>query len=201
MEAAQPENDGIGYFRFHRTSHPMKNSASSSLPCRAITGVLRNYRFDAQYIVEQRSGIGVGIIINKKKVVIIAAIVLIAAIGVSLLAVSCTADTGNGISPANATVNDGELEGYADEPELTAVEEMTPPDSMTETDDLPDEEQAESSTSSETQPSATSQNAARSSGAGEKASASTGNSGNSVSIPSKRWVEDTQQVWVEDRAA
>lgn len=140
-------------------------------------------------------------IINKKKVAIIVAIALIAAIGVSILAVSCTADTGNGVAPTNATVNDGELEGYADEPELTAVEEVTPPDSMTETDALPDGEQAESSTSSETQPSATSQSAARSSGISEKASATTGNSGNSVSTPSKRWVEDTQQVWVEDRAA
>lgn len=140
-------------------------------------------------------------IINKKKVAIIVAIALIAAIGVSILALSCTADTGNGVAPTNATVNDGELEGYADEPELTAVEEVTPPETMTETDALPDGEQAESSTSSETQPSATSQSAARSSGISEKASATTGNSGNSVSTPSKRWVEDTQQVWVEDRAA
>lgn len=140
-------------------------------------------------------------IINKKKAAIIVAIALLAAIGVSILAVSCTADTGNGIAPTNTTVNAGELEGYTDEPELTAVEEVTPPDSMTETDALSDGEQAESSTSSETQPSATSQSAARSGGAGKTESASSGNSDNTVSTPSKHWVEDTQQVWVEDRAA
>lgn len=140
-------------------------------------------------------------IINKNKVAIIVAIALIAAIGVSMLAVSCTADTGNGIAPTNATVNAGELEEHADEPELTAVEEVTQPDSMTETDAFPDGEQTESSTSSETQSSATSQSAARSSEAGEKPSTSISSSGNSVSTPSKHWVEDTQQVWVEDRAA
>ena len=62
-------------------------------------------------------------IVNKNKVAIIVAIALIAAIGVSMLAVSCTADTGNGIAPTNATVNAGELEEHADEPELTAVED------------------------------------------------------------------------------
>lgn len=140
-------------------------------------------------------------IINNKKVAIIVAIALIAAIGVSLLAVSCTADTGSGIASTNATVNAGELEERADEPELTAVEEATTPDSMTENDALPDGEQTESSASSEIQPSATSQSAARSSGTSEKPSTSTSGSGNSVSTPLKRWVEDTQQVWVEDRAA
>lgn len=140
-------------------------------------------------------------IFNKKKVAIIVAIALIAAIGVSMLAVSCTADTGNGISPTNATVNAGELEEYSDESELTVVEEATLPDTKTETDAPTDGNQTESSGASETQPSATSQNAARSNGTSEKASSTTGNSGNPVSTPSKRWVEDTQQVWVEDRAA
>lgn len=139
--------------------------------------------------------------INNKKAAIIVAIALIAAIGVSLLAVSCTADTGSDIAPSNATVNAGELEGHSDEPEPTAVEEVTLPDSKTETDALPDGEQTESFASSEIQPSATSQNAARSSGTSEKPSTSTSSGGNSVSTPSKRWVEDTQQVWVEDHAA
>lgn len=140
-------------------------------------------------------------IINKQKVAFTIAIALIAAIGVSLLAVSCTADTGSGIAPTNATVNAGESEGHSDEPELTFVEEVTLSDTKTETNALPDGNQTESSASSETQPSATSQSAARFNGTGEKASTSTGSSGNSVSTLSKRWVEDTQQVWVEDRAA
>lgn len=140
-------------------------------------------------------------IINKKKTAIIVAITLIAAIGVSLLAVSCTADTGNGIPLTNATVNTGELEGYSDEPEQTDVEDEPLPDSTTEADALANANQTESSAASETQPSATSQSSARPSGTSEKASAPTGSSGNSASTPSKRWVEDTQQVWVEDHAA
>ena len=140
-------------------------------------------------------------IINKKKVANIVAIALIAAIGVSLLVVSCTADTGNGIAPTNTTVIAGELEEYSDEPLLTAVEEVTLHETETETDAPTDENQIESSGASEIQPSATSQNTARSNGTSEKATSSTGSSGNSASAPSKRWVEDTQQVWVEDRAA
>lgn len=139
--------------------------------------------------------------INKKKIVATGGIALIAAIGVSLLVMSCTVDTGNGIATTNTTVIAGELEEYSDEPELTAVEEVTLHDTKTETDAPTDGNQIESSGASEIQPSATSQNAARSNGTSEKATSSTGSSGNSASAPSKRWVEDIQQVWVEDRAA
>ena len=137
---------------------------------------------------------------NQKKVAIIVAIALIGAIGVSLLAVSCTADTGNDIAPTNTTVNAGELEERSDEPDRASVEEESLSGSTTEVDALSEGIETESSTASGAQPSSTIQDAARSSGTSEKPATCTGGGNNSDSAPSKRWVEDTQQVWVEDRA-
>lgn len=139
--------------------------------------------------------------INKKKVIVIIAIALVAAVGVSLLAVSCTADTGNGTASTNVAIHPEELEEPLDDPEQTDVVEEAQPDNSTVADSVSDGNETENSASSETQPSAASQNVTRSSVESEKPSTSTSSSGSSVSKPSKHWVEDTQQVWVEDRAA
>lgn len=133
---------------------------------------------------------------QKKRTVIIGAIALVVLVAIALFAVSCSSECSDGI----------ELTKHATD-NVAVAEEITETESISEDSELPTTESSETGTvDNEAATSATISNDApaqevkRTSTDDPKPS--TSGSGSSPSAtPSKRWVEDTQQVWVEDRAA
>lgn len=137
---------------------------------------------------------------NKKKAIIIIALVLLAIIGISLLAVSCTAEADGGMEQAMTAVTEEMTDQLDDESGQTDTDEASQSDVSIDAEPNTDENSTESAAASEAQPSTSRQDAANANTTTGKPAASSGNSSTSPT-PSKHWVEDTQRVWVEDRAA
>lgn len=136
---------------------------------------------------------------QKKRTTIIGAIALVVLVAIALFAVSCSAENGDGIELTESIANVV--------PEEASAEEIADAESISEDSELPTIESGETGTvGDEAATSATSSNDApaqevkRTSTDGPKPNTS-GSGGASSATPFKRWVEDTQQVWVEDRAA
>lgn len=136
---------------------------------------------------------------QKKRTAIIGAIALIMVAAIVLLAVSCSTENVDGIELTESIANVA--------PEEASAEEIADAESVSENSELPTIESGKTGTASDdAAPSATSSNdtpaqeVKRTSTDDSKPNTS-GNGGASSATPSKRWVEDTQQVWVEDRAA
>lgn len=138
---------------------------------------------------------------QKKRSAVLAAVVLAALLAVMLAAVSCSAESDDGINLTDATLDDQTTEEIAADTNL---------DDESETN-MPEQENAEASEAASANPETASTAAGQSqapqqdiqrlasSDSNAPVPASSGSPSNPV--PSKRWVEDTQQVWVEDRAA
>lgn len=138
---------------------------------------------------------------QKKRSAVLAAVVLAALLTVMLAAVSCSAESDDEPELTDAALNEQIAEEIAADVNH---------DDEAETD-MPKQENIEGSEADsanpETASSATDQSQApqkdvqhlTSNNSNAPASASSGSPSNPV--PSKRWVEDTQQAWVEDRAA
>lgn len=140
--------------------------------------------------------------IDKKKAAIIATIALAAAVAIALLAVSCTAEADGETKPSSITAIEIESQEDASEAEQDGDTEDAAGDNAVQAD-----ESAAESSNTDTEPAhdaAAAQphtNATRASASSDEPSSSSGNASSSAPTPAKRWVEDTQQVWVEDRAA
>lgn len=136
---------------------------------------------------------------QKKRTAILCAIALVVLAGIALLAISCSIESGDGIESVGATTGNVEAE-------QRLSEDMVDAGSPSGEGDAPEESYGATAAGGEGVPSTVNsdhaplQEAEHSSGEASKPSAS-GNGGASDAAPSKRWVEDTQQVWVEDRAA
>lgn len=138
---------------------------------------------------------------QKKRTAILATIVLTALIAVMLAAVSCSTESDNGIELTDAVLSEQIAEEIVADVNIDGEVEA----------DVLEQKNVESSEAAsanpETVPTAADQNQTlqqhaqqlTSSDSNAPASASSGS--HSDPAPSKRWVEDTQQVWVEDRAA
>lgn len=137
---------------------------------------------------------------RKRKVAVVCiAIIAILAIAITLLAVSCTTEAGEGNAKATPTPtmesetiagdnSDSETTEQVDKQVSEATEE-TPAITV----DGTNVSAGQSESTSPDQPVSTST---------RPAGQSQGSGGNaSVSAPQKKWVEDTEQVWVEDKAA
>ena len=132
---------------------------------------------------------------QKKRGAIIGAIALVVLVALALFAVSCSSEGGDGI----------ELTGrIADN---VAAEEIGEAECISEGSELPTTESGETGTTNDdVAPSATSSNDApvqeeKLTSSGDSKPSTSASDSSPSTTPSKRWVEDTQQVWVEDRAA
>lgn len=138
---------------------------------------------------------------QKKRAAVLAAIALTALIAVMLAAVSCSAESDGGIELTDAVLSNQATEEIAADANLDGEAET----------DMPEQENVEGSEADSANPETASatadrsqppqQHAQRLAGSDPNAPASASSGGPSNPAPSKRWVEDTQQVWVEDRAA
>lgn len=138
---------------------------------------------------------------QKKRTAILAAIVLTALIAVMLASVSCSTESDDGIELTDAVLSeqiaeeivtdvnlDGEVE--ADVLEQKNVESFEAASANPET-----------ASTAAGQSQAPRQDIQRLTDSDSNAPASASSGSPSDSAPSKHWVEDTQQVWIEDRAA
>lgn len=136
---------------------------------------------------------------QKKRTAILCAIALVVLVGIALLAISCSAESGGGIESVGAAAGNVEAEQRPAEGMMDAGsasgEGEPPAESYGAT--AAGGEGVLSTADSDQAPL---QEAGHPSGEASKPSAS-GNGGASEAAPSKRWVEDTQEVWIEDRAA
>ncbi|WP_165046337.1 hypothetical protein [Adlercreutzia sp. ZJ138] len=140
-------------------------------------------------------------ITKKKTAIIIVVVVLVLLIGIMLLAMSCATEPGDEIEQIDIVNNGTTKEGLVEEADLNSDDEVSLSDPATDSGSNVDTSNAETTSISADQPAAIQQDVAYVSNANEKPSASSDNNDNSSSLPPKRWVEETQRVWVEDRAA
>ena len=138
---------------------------------------------------------------QKKRTAILAAIVLTALIAVMLAAVSCSTESDDGIELTDATLDDQTAEELAVDTNLDGEAEMN----MLEQENVEGSEAAsanpETASTATEQSQAPQQHAQRLTSSDPNAPALASSGCPSNPAPSKRWMEDTQQVWVEDRAA
>lgn len=142
---------------------------------------------------------------QKKRASVLAAIALTALIAVMLAAVSCSAESDDGIELTDAVLSNQATEEIAADINLDGKAETDMPkqENVQENVDSSEADSAnpETASTADDQSQATQQHAQRLTGSDPNAPASASSGSLSDPAPSKRWVEDTQQVWVEDRAA
>ena len=133
---------------------------------------------------------------QKKRTVIIGAIALVVLAAIALFVASCSSESSDGI----------ELTEHATD-NVAVAEEITETESISEDSELPTAESGETGTvSDEAAPSVTISHDApaqevKHTSNGDTKPSTSGSGSSPSATPSKRWVEDAQQVWVEDRAA
>lgn len=133
---------------------------------------------------------------KKNRAAIIGAIALVVLVAVALLAVSCTLEGSDGIESTEHITDNAEVPEEIAEAESISGDSEPPTAESGETGATGDDEASYAAMSDN----APAQEAHRASNDGSKPSSS-GTGSSPSTAPSKRWVEDTQQVWVEDRAA
>lgn len=138
---------------------------------------------------------------NKKKAVVVIALVLLAIIGIILLAVRCTAEVDGGMEQTMTAAPEEVMDQLADESGQADADEASQSDVSIDAEPNTDTNSTESAAASEAQPSTSRQDAANANTTNGKPAATSGDSSSTSSTPSKHWVEETQRVWVEDRAA
>ncbi len=138
---------------------------------------------------------------QKKRTAVLAVAVLTALIAIMLAVASCSMESGGGIELTDTVLDDQTADEIARDANLDdeAVADMLEQENIEGSKaDIANSETA-STTAGQSQ--APQQDAQRPADNNSKAPASASNESPSNSAPAKRWVEDTQQVWVEDRAA
>lgn len=138
---------------------------------------------------------------QKKRTAILAAAMLAALLAAMLVAVSCSTESDDGVELTDAILDNQTAEEIAADANL---------DDESETD-MPEQENVEGSEADSARPETTSiatdqnqapqQHAQRLTDSDPNVPTSASGGSPSNPAPSKHWVEDTQQVWVEDRAA
>ena len=93
------------------------------------------------------------------------------------------------------------MDQLADESGQADADEASQSDVSIDAEPNTDTNSTESAAASEAQPSTSRQDAANANTTNGKPAASSGDNSSASSTPSKHWVEETQRVWVEDRAA
>ncbi len=138
---------------------------------------------------------------QKKRAAVLAAAVLAVLLAVMLAAASCSTESGDGIELADAALNDQATEEIAVDADLDGevVADMLEQKSIEGSE--ADSANPETASTTADQSQVPQQDAQRPADNNSKAPASASSGSPSNSAPAKRWVEDTQQVWVEDRAA